>query len=104
MNTVITIVVAVLGALNLTQLIIFFINRYDSRKNVEGKLTTLEKDVLRTQLLLLILMRPESKAEIMTVAQQYFGVLHADWYMTDIFNHWLTEQGDSAPEWFDREG
>ena len=95
-------------------LIIFLVNRHDSKKNVQGKLQTLEKEMqdkfqtlerdgLRTQLLMLILLKPKSKQEIMELAQHYFADLHGDWYMTDIFNHWLTDAGDSAPEWFNKE-
>ena len=104
MDSIITIVISVLGALDIATLIIFFVNRHDSKKNVEGKLTTLEKDVLRTQLLMLILMRPEAKHEILTLGKHYFADLHGDWYMTDMFNHWLVERGDSEPEWFDKDG
>lgn len=104
MSTAATIIVAVLGGLNITQLIIFLVNRHDSKKNVEGKLTTLEKDVLRTQLLLLILMRPLETQEIMTIAQHYFGQLHGDWYMTGIFNRWIEENSMAKPEWFNAEG
>ena len=53
---------------------------------------------------MLMLLKPDSKQEIMTIGQHYFAVLHGDWYMTDMFNHWLKERGDSAPEWFDKEG
>lgn len=104
MSTAVTIIVAVLGGLNITQLVIFLVNRHDSKKNVEGKLTTLEKDVLRTQLLFLITMRSTEKQEIMTVAEHYFGKLHGDWYMTSVFNQWLAESGDAKPDWFDKEG
>lgn len=100
----VTIAVAVLGALDLATLIIFFVNRHDNKKNVENKLAILEKDTLRTQMLVLLLLRPEAKQEIMTIAQHYFADLHGDWYMTDMFNHWLSDRGDSAPEWFNREG
>ncbi len=104
MNTIATIIIGVLGAVDLVTLIIFFINRHDQKKGLESKLKTLEKDGLRTQLLMLMLLKSDSKQEIMTIAQHYFAVLHGDWYMTDMFNHWLTEQGDSAPEWFKKEG
>ena len=103
-GTTVTLIIGVLGALDLATLVMFFVNRYDSKKNVSGKLVTLEKDVLRTQLLVLILLRPEAKQEILTLCRHYFADLHGDWYMTDIFNHWLTDQGDSEPEWFDKEG
>lgn len=101
---VVTIIVAVLGALDLATLIIFFVNRHDNKKNIEGKLSTLEKDVLRTQLLMLILMRPDSKQEILTIGQHYFRDLHGDWYMTGVFNKWISETGTMEPEWFDKEG
>lgn len=103
MNTLATIIIGVLGALDLVTLVIFFINRHDQKKGLADKLKTLEKDGLRTQLLMLMLLKPDSKQEIMTIAQHYFAVLHGDWYMTDMFNHWLQDRGDSAPEWFDKE-
>lgn len=104
MSTAATIIVAVLGGLNITQLIIFLVNRHDSKKNVEGKLTTLEEDVVRTQLLLLIIMLPMETQKIMTVAQRYFGQLKGDWYMTGIFNRWVEENSIAKPEWFNAEG
>lgn len=102
----VTIIVAALGALDIATLLIFFVNRHDSKKNIEGRLQTLEKDTLRTQLLMLMLLKPDSKHEIMTIGQHYFskksaGGIEGNWYMTDMFNHWLQECGDSAPEWFD---
>lgn len=95
------ILIAVLGSTALSSLIQFFINRHDSKKNVKGKLITLEKDVLRTQLLLLILLRPAEQQEILTVGEHYFKELHGDWYMTSIFNKWLLESAIAEPEWFD---
>jgi len=103
MNTVASIIIGVLGAVDLATLLMFFINRHDQKKGLEDKLKTLERDGLRTQLLMLMLLKPDSKQEIMTIAQHYFAVLKGDWYMTDMFNHWLTDRGDSAPEWFNKE-
>jgi len=100
---VVTIAVAVLGALDLATLIIFFVNRHDNKKNIEGKLNTLEKDVLRTQLLMLIVMQPEAKHEILTIGEHYFRALKGNWYMSNIFNRWCIEHGQE-PEWFDKEG
>ena len=102
--SMITIIVAVLGALDLATLIIFFVNRHDSKKNITGRLTTLEKDTLRTQLLMLILLKPDERQEIVTIAQHYFGRLHGDWYMTGIFNRWIEENSMAKPEWFDKDG
>lgn len=100
---VVTIIVAVLGALDLATLIIFFVNRHDNKKNIEGKLSTLEKDGLRTQLLLLILLRPDEEHEILTIGEKYFGKLHGNWVATPIFNKWCEER-DLKPEWFNKEG
>ena len=99
------ILIAVLGGGNLLLFIKFLIERHDLKKekaedNVKGTLAKLEKDGLRTQLLLLILMRPEEINEILTLAQHYFVDLKGDWYMTSIFAKWCDEHG-LEPEWFD---
>lgn len=96
-----TIVLAVLASNGFFALIQYLITRHDTKKNVKGKLTTLEKDVLRTQLLLLILMKPEERQEILIIAEHYFGELHGNWYMTSIFNKWLKGNKIAEPEWFD---
>ena len=56
-----TIILAVLGSTALSSLIQFLIKRWDDKHNVKDKLITLEKDTLRTQMLLLILLKPEEK-------------------------------------------
>lgn len=100
-----TIIASVLASNALFAFIQFMIGRADSAKNVKGKLTLLEKDVLRTQLLLLILMKPEEKQEIMTIGEHYFKILKGNWYMTSIFNKWLEEYTDGVrPEWFGDQG
>ena len=102
-----TIILAVLGSTALSSLIQFLIKRYDDKKNskfnVKEKLTTLEKDTLRTQMLLLILMKPDEKKEILTIGEHYFKTLKGDWYMTSIFNKWLESSGTAEPEWFEAE-
>ena len=105
-----TIILAVLGSTALSSLIQFFIKRYDEKKNakfnVKEKLATLEKDTLRTQMLLLILLKPEEQKELLTIGERYFSKppkgLGGDWYMTSIFNKWLEENGIAEPEWFDK--
>lgn len=97
MDTATAIIVAVFGS----GLIQFLITRHDNSKNIKGKLLTLEKDVLRTQLLLLILMKPQERQEIMTIAEHYFKDLKGDWYMTSIFKKWLNENNIEEPIWFD---
>lgn len=102
-DTTTTIVLAVIGSNALFAFLQFMIGRHDTKKNIKGKLTVLERDVLRTQLLLLILLKSEEKQEILTIAEHYFKDLHGDWYMTSIFNKWLKEKTLAEPEWFDCE-
>lgn len=104
------VLIAVLGGGNLILFIKFLIERHDKKveKEEDGKkddikntLNKLEKDGLRTQLLLLILIKPEEKTEILRLAEHYFKVLHGNWYMTSIFNNWLKAKNVANPEWFD---
>ena len=106
------ILIAVLGGGNLILFIKFLIERHDKKieKEEEGKkedikktLTKLEKDGLRTQLLLLILIKPGEQTEILRIAEHYFKVLKGNWYMTSIFNNWLKAENVASPEWFDNE-
>lgn len=101
-----TIIVAVISAMTsggVLAFIQFLITRNDDRQGIESTLKKLEKDGLRTQLLLMILMKPEEKKEILTLAQHYFVDLEGNWYMTDIFKKWLKEKGHSNPDWFQTE-
>lgn len=102
-NTMITaIFVAVLTSNGLFAFLQYFITRHDSRKNVSGRLDKLEKDGLRTQLLLMILLRPQERKEILTLAEHYFVDLHGNWYMTDVFDKWVESECDSRPQWFNK--
>ena len=105
--SIITIISAVIASQAVFGFVQFLITRRDTKKNVYGKLNTLEKDVLRTQLLLLILMRPEEEQEIMTIAEHYFSKppkgLDGNWYMTSIFNKWLSACEIAEPDWFDND-
>ena len=101
-----TIIVAVISAMTsggVLAFIQFLITRNDDRQGIKSALKKLEKDGLRTQLLLMILMKPEEKKEILTLAQHYFVDLEGNWYMTDIFKKWLKEKGHSNPDWFQTE-
>lgn len=101
-----TIIVAVISAMTsggVLAFIQFLITRNDDKQGIKSTLKKLEKDGLRTQLLLMILMKPEEKKEILTLAQHYFVDLEGNWYMTDIFKKWLKEKGHSNPEWFNTE-
>ena len=103
------ILIAVLGGGNLLLFIKFLIERHDKKKsdkakneseNISATLLKLEKDGLRTQLLLLILLKPEEQTEILKIAEHYFVKLKANWYMTGIFKKWCDQQG-LEPDWFD---
>lgn len=105
------ILIAVLGGGNLLLFIKFLIERFDKKQeekkgtsSIKSTLKKLEKDGIRTQLLLLMLLLPDEKKEIMTLGQYYFSKpphgLEGNWYMTSIFNKWLGDTGTAKPEWF----
>lgn len=93
-------------------LLIFFIKRHDDKKNeykelreedetIKRELKKLEKDSVRTQLLLLMShYQPEDQHELLQVAEHYFVDLDANWYLTPKFNRFLEEQNIARPEWF----
>ena len=98
-----TIIIAVISAMTsggVLAFLQFLISRNDDKQGIKSTLKKLEKDGLRTQLLLLILLKGDEKKEILTLGQHYFDDLHGNWYMTDIFNKWLEEKGHSKPDWF----
>lgn len=97
-----TLIIAILASNALFAFLQFIITRHDTRKNMNGKLTTLEKDGLRTQLLLLLLMQPEEQTEILKIAEHYFVKLEGNWYMTGLFAKWCDQHG-LEPDWFKRD-
>lgn len=98
------VLIAILGGGNLLLFAKFLIERWDKKhdntEDTNSRLEKLEKDGLRTQLLLMILFRPQEQTEILRVAEYYFGTLHGNWYMTSIFNKWLEDNEVAKPEWF----
>lgn len=89
----------------------FLIKRKDDKEqraenkqddDIKGTLKKLEKDGLRTQLLLLLLLQPDEETEILKIAQHYFVKLKGNWYMTSMFSKWCKTRG-LRPEWFDFE-
>lgn len=104
------IIIAILGGGNLLLFIKFLIERSDAKKDkdkdsIKDKLTLLEKDGIRTQLLLMLLMQPEEQTEILTIAEHYFkkpseGGLGGNWYATGLFAKWCKEH-NLSPDWFD---
>lgn len=109
MDALMKVVLGLLGSGNLVLFVKFLIERHDRKKerieeneigSINDRLGKLEKDGIRTQLLLLILLRPDEQTEILKVAEHYFCKLKANWYMTSMFKKWCDEQG-LEPEWFD---
>lgn len=106
------ILLGLLGGGNLILFIKFLIERHDRKKErvedqdaerVKKRLLVLERDGLRTQLLLLILLRPTEQTEILRLAEHYFKELKGNWYMTSIFNKWLEESDVVFPEWLEND-
>lgn len=90
---------------NLLMFIKFLVERHDKKKaggveKIKDTLVKLEKDGLRTQLLLLLLMKPQERQEILTIGEHYFKDLKGNWYMTSMFKKWCDENG-LEPEWFE---
>ena len=87
------IVIAILTSNGFFALLQYLISRHDTKKNVKDKLITLEKDGLRTQLLLMILLQPDEQTEILKIAEHYFVKLKGNWYMTGLFSKWCDAHG-----------
>ena len=94
------IVIAVLSS----GLIQFFINRFDSKNDKLDKIISEqkknEKDGLRTQLLVMMTLMPNSHEEIMQLAQRYFGELKGDWFYSSLFAKWIKDNKIEKPIWF----
>ncbi len=111
---VLAIILACIGSSGLSTLIQFLITRKDKNSDkkdlivkeleeIKEMCQTHERDISRTQLLLLIVNYPEDKVEIMKLAEHYFKDLHANWYLSSIFNTWLQENDLAKPDWFNVE-
>lgn len=97
-----TILIAVISAMTsggVLAFVQFLITRHDEKKGIRSTLKKLEKDGLRTQLLLLILLQPDEQTEILKIAEHYFVKLKGNWYMTNVFAKWC-DNHDLKPEWF----
>lgn len=117
-NTILIAVISALTSGGVLAFIQYLISRHDKKadekngikavlKDIQSKLKKQEKDGIRTQLLLLILLKPEEKKEILTLGERYFSKppkgLDGNWYMTDMFKKWLESEGHSNPDWFNKE-
>ena len=115
MDNVVAIIIAFLGSSVVTELVKYFImkskretERAEHERKQEERFAKIEKgqqkhekDLVRTHLLLLLLLRPEAKDEIMKVAEHYFKDLHGNWFATDIFIGWLEDEHMRKPSWLE---
>ena len=102
------ILVSILGAIaGLSTLIIFFVNRHDSKKFFTEdekneilvavrKIPTIELDTMRLQILNLIQHSPNNHDTILNLARQYFKKLHGNSYMIAIVCEWGKQEGIDA--------
>lgn len=95
-----TIVLAVIGSGALSTIISAIITAIGNRNGIKSKVKKIEKDSVRTQLLLMMSDYPDEKQEILTIAEYYFVKLKANWYMTSMFAKWLKKEGLDRPDWF----
>lgn len=96
-----TIIAAVIGSGALSALIAGIFQLINNRREkTDKRFQVLEKDVLRTQMLLMLKDFPEETSEIMKLARHYFEDLDGNWYLTTMFNTWLTQNEIAKPEWF----
>lgn len=95
------ITIAIIGSGALSALIAGVFNLINNRREkTDKRFKTLEKDVLRTQIMLMLLFFPEEKTEILKLSQHYFADLDGNWVMTSMFNNWLEKHNIAKPEWF----
>lgn len=85
-------------------LIQFFVNRFDNKNAKLDKIIAEqkknEKDQLRTQLLVMMSLMPQSHEEIMQLAERYFKELNGDWFYSSLFAKWIKENKIEKPIWF----
>lgn len=93
-----------LGSTALFSFLQFLITRNDQKRgqmaSIVKRLDKLEKDSIRTQLLVLMNDYPENKQQIIMLAEYYFCSLKSNWYLTGIFENFLKKNGIPSPVWF----
>lgn len=96
----------IIGGLGIGGLITFFVTRHDTKKGLENKLHKVEKDSVRTQILLMMYNYTDTdREELLNCAEYYFkkradGGLEGDWYLTDMFKRFLETHNIKQPAWF----
>lgn len=69
------------------------------RSKIRKQLEMLERDGLRTQLLVMISLYPDETTDILRLAQHYFVTLNGNWVLSDIFFRWARENEIQLPPW-----
>lgn len=95
-----TIIAAIIGSGVLSTVVSAIITAINNRTGIKSKVQKIEKDSVRTQLLVLMSDYPDEQQEILTIAEYYFDKLKSNWYMTTLFDKWLTKQKLQRPSWF----
>lgn len=60
-----------------------------------------EKDIVRSQLLVLMSDYPENQPEIMEAMKHYHVDLNGNWYLTSLFKKWCEKNDIEKPKWLD---
>ena len=95
-----TIIAAIIGSGVLSTVVSAIITAINNRTGIKSKVQKIEKDSVRTQLLVLMSDYPDEQQEILTIAEYYFDKLKSNWYMTSLFSKWLKKQNIEKPTWF----
>ena len=74
------------------------INQIDDIKKSQLKA---EKDIVRSQLLVLMSDYPENQPEIMETMKHYHVDLNGNWYLTPLFKKWCEKNDIDIPKWLD---
>lgn len=101
---ILAIVLALLGSSGFFSMISLIINKRDGKadslKRIETNLDSLKRDNLRTQLLMMMSDYPDQEQEIYRLAERYFVEMDGNWYMSSVFNRYLTERNLPKPDWY----
>ena len=94
-----TIIAAIIGSGVLSTVVSAIITAINNRTGIKSKVQKIEKDSVRTQLLVLMSDYPDEQQEILTIGEYYFDKLKSNWYMTSLFAKWLKKQNIERPAW-----
>lgn len=113
---VLEIISCILGGGAIITFITFLIKRNDEKKEkndevlaeikaIKKQMQKMERDSVRTQLLMLMNTYTFGEAsEILTVAEYYFVGLKGDWYATSLFQRFCEKEQIPLPPWFNGKG